>query len=33
MTRSLPLAGGTRNYIVSSLNAECVGIIGRGEKI
>ena len=29
----LPLIGGTRNYVVPTEDAECIGIIGRGEKI
>ncbi len=33
IVRKLPLVSGTRSYIVSTEVAECVGIIGRGEKI
>ncbi len=33
IVRRLPLVSGTRSYIVPTEDAECVGIIGRGEKI
>ncbi len=33
IVRSLPLVSGTRNYIIPTEDAECIGIIGRGEKM
>ena len=33
IVRRLPLVSGTRTYVVSTEDAECIGIIGRGDRI